>query len=117
MAVPVTAPEILCTTRSKLAATFLRANKVVQIFVGTGEDAELEANKAVSQTFVHATDDEKDRKLYDLCVSLGDEARIVVFANTKRRVDHLSNLFWNEGFGTSAIHGAPLRPLLLLCGN
>ena len=29
------------------------------MFVGTGLDAELEANKAVSQTFIHATDDEK----------------------------------------------------------
>ena len=33
---------------------------------GSEEACELSANKAVSQSFVHATDDEKDGKLYNL---------------------------------------------------
>ena len=29
----------------------------------------------------------------------------IVFTNTKRRVDHLANMLWAEGFGASAVHG------------
>ena len=30
---------------------------------------------------------------------------MIVFANTKRRIDHLSKQYWADGFGASAIHG------------
>jgi len=91
----------------KLAAAFLRDGSTTQLFVGAGADAELEANTAVTQTFVWATDDEKDKKLYDFLCTLAEKpnARVVVFANTKRRVDYLCKFFYNEGFGTCSIHG------------
>ena len=55
----------------RVAAKFLREGETTEIFVGesgdTAESAgELAANKAVTQTFVEAQDDEKDKKLYDL---------------------------------------------------
>ena len=76
-----------------------------EIFVGTGADAELEANKAVKQKFVDARDHVKDQELYKLLCSLDEGYRAVVFANTKARVDKLSQLFWDEGFATCAVHG------------
>ncbi|KOO32954.1 dead deah box [Chrysochromulina tobinii] len=57
----------------------------------------------VSQAFVHATDDEKDAKLYQSLCELEEGARVIVFANTKRRVDNLAKTF--AEFGTCAIHG------------
>ena len=52
----------------KLAASFLRHGEenVKRVFIGTSADAELEANTAVSQTFIQARDDEKDLKMYNL---------------------------------------------------
>lgn len=103
--------QTLCFTATwpkavrKLAASYLRADATITLFIGGGADAELEANRAVSQLFVHATDDEKDRKLFDFLCALPDGSRVVVFANTKRRVESLSKRFWDEGFGTCAIHG------------
>ncbi|EKX45601.1 hypothetical protein GUITHDRAFT_71226, partial [Guillardia theta CCMP2712] len=73
----------------KMAGKFLKED-LFQIFVDGGEDAELSANKAVKQRFVHATDDEKDAKLWKILVELPENARVVCFANTKRRVDYLS---------------------------
>ena len=51
---------------SRLAGQFLRADRLKTIFIGTGPDAELEANKAVSQRFIRSTDDEKDKRLMEL---------------------------------------------------
>lgn len=65
--------------------------------------AELSANKAVSQSFLEATDDEKDNKLWGLLCELQEGSRVIVFANTKRRVDNLAKTF--HEFGTCAIHG------------
>jgi superfamily II DNA/RNA helicase len=89
----------------KMAAKFLRATHTRKVFMGAGEDAELEANRAVSQLFIKATDDEKDAKLYKLLCDLPEKNRVICFANTKRRVDYLARTFWDEGFGTCAIHG------------
>jgi superfamily II DNA/RNA helicase len=89
----------------KLAATYMRKDATTTLFIGGGADCELEANTAVSQLFVHATDDEKDKKLYEFLCALEPGARVVVFANTKRRVESLSKRFYDEGFGTCAIHG------------
>lgn len=50
-------------------------------------------------------DDEKDKKLYDLLCGLEDSASVVIFANTKRRVDYVAKAFWQEGFSTVAVHG------------
>ena len=92
----------------KVAAKFLRAGETTEVFVGEPDGA-LAANKAVTQTFVEAQDDEKDKKLYDLLCGLDLAANkttsVVIFANTKRRVDFVANTFWNEGFATCAVHG------------
>jgi superfamily II DNA/RNA helicase len=89
----------------RVATTFLREGHTKEVFIGDSANGELEANKAVTQTFIQAQDDEKDKKLYELFCSLDDKASIVVFANTKRRVDFIANLFWQEGFTTCAVHG------------
>ena len=82
--------------------------EVKRVFVGTAADAELEANTAVSQAFVHATDDEKDNKLWAILCELAEGSRVVVFANTKRRVDVGAKTF--ASFGTVAIHGDKSQP-------
>ena len=81
------------------------SRELLELFLdgGEGEAAELAANKAVSQSFVHATDDEKDNKLWKLLCELKEGSRVIVFANTKRRVEKLSKDFVE--FGTCAIHG------------
>jgi superfamily II DNA/RNA helicase len=90
----------------RVAATFLREKETTEVFVGEGGiDGELEANKAVTQTFIEAQDDEKDRRLYDFLCTLDDKASVVIFANTKRRVDFIAKTFWQEGFSTCAVHG------------
>jgi superfamily II DNA/RNA helicase len=80
----------------------------VKIFLGEGgegDGAELSANKATSQRFVLATDDEKDKHLYNILTELKEGSRVIAFANTKRRVEMLSKVFWDHGFGTCAVHG------------
>ena len=70
---------------------------------GGGGEMELEANTAVSQTFIEAQDDEKDNKLWALLSDFSENSRVVVFANTKRRVDVCARTF--GAFGACAIHG------------
>ena len=41
-------------------------DQLARVFIGTSADAELEANPAVSQTFIQARDDEKDQQMYAL---------------------------------------------------
>ncbi|KAJ1492287.1 P-loop containing nucleoside triphosphate hydrolase protein [Baffinella frigidus] len=77
----------------------------IQVFIQGGEDAELEANKAVSQEFIESTDDEKDKKLWGILQGLPKDARVIIFANTKRRVDYLQKGLWEEGLSTCSIHG------------
>jgi superfamily II DNA/RNA helicase len=79
----------------------------VKIFVGggDGDGADLAANKAVSQRFILATDDEKDKHLYNILCELKEGSRVVAFANTKRRVEMLAKTFYGHGFGTCAVHG------------
>ena len=97
----------------RCATRYLRSEETVEIFIGddgsssSGDSAgELAANKAVTQTFVEAQDDEKDRKLYDLLCTLDhDKSSVVIFANTKRRVDFVTKTFWNEGFSICSVHG------------
>ena len=113
----------------KLASTYLREGEATRrLFLGNGDSgsesgsgnddsvrggdsgiraeeaaAELSANKAVSQSFLQATDDEKDQKLWTFLCELAEGSRVIVFANTKRRVDNLAKTF--HEFGTCAIHG------------
>jgi len=88
----------------KMASKFMRPDPF-HIFAQGGEDAELHANKAVSQTFIQSQDDEKDAKLWKILQDFPDTARVVIFANTKRRVDYLQKGLWDEGLGTCSIHG------------
>lgn len=100
----------------KLASTFLRAD-AQRLFIGNvSQDGELEANKAISQTFIQATDDEKERRLFDILNDLEEKKaaakagaqedyNAIVFANTKNRVDRLTRVFWDWEFGTCAVHG------------
>jgi superfamily II DNA/RNA helicase len=93
----------------RVAATFLREDQTEEVFIGGGGDAdgngELQANTSVTQTFIQAQDDEKDRKLYEFLCALDEKASVVIFANTKRRVDFIAKVFWQEGFSTCAVHG------------
>lgn len=50
---------------------------VKRVFVGGGADAELEANTSITQSFVHATDDEK----------VGGEGRRAAKEEVKRKKD------------------------------
>jgi len=108
----------------KLAASYLREGEATQkLFLGGGDAdggdgasgadggaaaaeeaaAELSANVAVSQTFMQATDDVKDNKLWQYLSEVEAGSRVIVFATTKRRVDNLAKTF--ADFGTCAIHG------------
>mmetsp|Transcript_22287 Transcript_22287/g.34009 ORF Transcript_22287/g.34009 Transcript_22287/m.34009 type:complete len:475 (+) Transcript_22287:41-1465(+) len=89
----------------RIAEKFLRKGETAEIFIGGAENGELAANKAVTQTFVEAQDDQKDKKLYDLLCGLKETSSVVIFANTKRRVDYVAKAFWDEGFSTVAVHG------------
>jgi len=90
----------------KVATKFMRGeNETIEIFLDKTADGELVANKSVKQTFIEAQDDIKDRKLYDLLCGLDEKASVVIFANTKRRVDMVAKLFWQEGFTTCSVHG------------
>lgn len=89
----------------RIAEKFLRKGETVEIFIGGAENGELAANKAVTQTFVEAQDDQKDKKLYDILCGLKETSSVVIFANTKRRVDYVAKAFWDEGFSTVAVHG------------
>ena len=89
----------------RMAAKYLREGETSEVFIGGAGDGELTANKAVTQSFIEAQDDEKDKKLYDILCGLDPQASVVIFANTKRRVDYVSKAFWDEGFATVAVHG------------
>ncbi|OEU19270.1 DEAD-domain-containing protein [Fragilariopsis cylindrus CCMP1102] len=91
----------------KVAAKFMRGEQeTIEIFIGEGTaNGELVANKSVKQTFIEAQDDMKDKILYDFLCGLDEKASVVIFANTKRRVDFVAKMFWQEGFTTCAVHG------------
>eukprot|EP00536_Pseudo-nitzschia_multiseries_P015458 jgi/Psemu1/320867/estExt_fgenesh1_pm.C_8900005 len=91
----------------KVASKFMRSEEeTMEIFLEGTANGELVANKSIKQTFVEAQDDVKDEKLYNLLCTLDfDKASVVIFANTKRRVDYVAKLFWQEGFATCAVHG------------
>ncbi|KAJ1453974.1 P-loop containing nucleoside triphosphate hydrolase protein [Pelagophyceae sp. CCMP2097] len=82
---------------------------VVSVGQETDEKGELEAgataNKSVAQAFEKLDDSEKDAALVKIIDAMGEKDRMICFTNTKRRVDYLHKALWQEGYGSSAIHG------------
>ncbi|KAK3251768.1 hypothetical protein CYMTET_38900 [Cymbomonas tetramitiformis] len=86
----------------KMAAKYLK-DAVMHINIGSTE--ELAANTAVSQVFHKLNDGEKDEQLYKVIEAMADTDKMMVFANTKRRIDNLAKTFYHYGASTCAIHG------------
>eukprot|EP00656_Telonema_subtile_P030256 TRINITY_DN33259_c0_g1_i1.p1 TRINITY_DN33259_c0_g1~~TRINITY_DN33259_c0_g1_i1.p1 ORF type:complete len:270 (-),score=98.58 TRINITY_DN33259_c0_g1_i1:113-922(-) len=81
----------------KLAGTYLKQGFV---HLNIGETDELAANKAVSQKFFRLDDSQKERQLWMIWDELVPTDKMIVFANTKRRIDNLQRTVW----GLSLIH-------------
>jgi len=86
----------------KIAANYLKKDYV---HVNVGQTEELAANTAVSQEFYKLDDDEKEDKLWRILDSLPETAKLICFANTKRRIDGLAKSFRAKGFEAAALHG------------
>jgi superfamily II DNA/RNA helicase len=86
----------------KLATKYLKKDFV---HVNVGETEDLAANKAVSQEFFKLDDDEKENKLWRILYEMGDNTKIIVFANTKNRINNLQKAVWNAGYDCVAMHG------------
>merc|ERR1719223_118010 len=86
----------------KLAKNYLKADAVR---VNVGETEELAANKAVTQTFMALGDDEKDERLWGIISKLDEAAKVMVFANTKRRIDKLHMAMRQFNWSAVAMHG------------
>merc|ERR1711988_1841708 len=87
----------------KLAAKYLKADAVN---VNVGETEDLAANKAITQTFMKSDDDEKDVKLFRYLTNLDEKAKVIIFGNTKNRINKLQKAVWeNLGWDTVAMHG------------
>ncbi|CAD7968457.1 unnamed protein product [Amoebophrya sp. A120] len=79
--------------------------KKVTYQINVGETDDLAANKAVKQEFYELSDDVKDGKLWKLLDQLKDSDKTIVFANTKRRVQKLSQDVWASGYQCSVLSG------------
>lgn len=68
---------------------------------------ELQANKNISQTVIVCENFEKDKKMFEYLNSLNDEdlSKILVFAETQKRVDRVERLLKRIGFNAQGIHG------------
>jgi len=90
----------------KLAANYLNKNAV---HVNVGETEELAANKSVTQEFFRKSDDEKENqlwKIWDGLIELGETSfKMIVFANTKRRIEHLQRQVKLAGYKCVVMHG------------
>eukprot|EP00927_Polykrikos_kofoidii_P061458 TRINITY_DN5629_c0_g1_i1.p1 TRINITY_DN5629_c0_g1~~TRINITY_DN5629_c0_g1_i1.p1 ORF type:complete len:518 (-),score=94.90 TRINITY_DN5629_c0_g1_i1:95-1648(-) len=86
----------------KLASKYLRENFV---HVNVGETEDLAANKAIRQEFHNLGDDEKDDKLLRLLYDMGDDSKVIIFANTKNRINNLQKTLWKSGYDCVAMHG------------
>ncbi|CAE8636775.1 unnamed protein product, partial [Polarella glacialis] len=89
-------------TVRKIAAAYLKKD---YIHINVGNTEELSANKAVSQEFFKHTDDEKENRLHRILDGLPETAKMIVFTNTKRRVEALSKAFRGKGYSNVALHG------------
>mmetsp|Transcript_58781 Transcript_58781/g.140108 ORF Transcript_58781/g.140108 Transcript_58781/m.140108 type:complete len:508 (-) Transcript_58781:84-1607(-) len=86
----------------KIAAKYLSEDYV---HVNVGETEDLAANKAVSQEFFEIGDDDKEEKLWRILDGMTDDAKVIVFGNTKRRVDALTKAFIGRGYAAVGLHG------------
>jgi superfamily II DNA/RNA helicase len=86
----------------KIAANYLKED---YIHVNVGETEELAANTAVAQEFFQADDDEKETKLWRILDGMSDNAKVIVFGNTKRRAEGLCKSFKARGYEAVALHG------------
>jgi len=89
----------------RLAAAYLKDDNSVHVSIGAGDEKGPTANTSVAQVFFQVTDDEKDQKLLGQLFAMGDEARVIIFTNTKRRADNLAKLCWSNGYGCCSVHG------------
>lgn len=91
----------------KIASKYLRKGYA---HVNIGATTELEANKAISQEFHKLGDDEKEHILWKiLATQLPDTAKMIVFANTKNRIDNLNKVFKGKGYECAPLHGGRLQ--------
>jgi ATP-dependent RNA helicase DDX5/DBP2 len=100
--------QVVCFTATwpksvqKMASRYLSAD-AYQLRVG--ETKELAANKSITQEFHQLTDDLKDNQLWLVLDKVDDHARVIVFANTKRRCEALCNKVVRSGYSAVSIHG------------
>jgi len=86
----------------KLASKYLKKESV---HVNVGATEELSANKAVSQEFFKLDDDEKENKLWHILYEMKEKTKIIIFGNTKNRINKLQKEVWNNGYDCIAMHG------------
>eukprot|EP00929_Paragymnodinium_shiwhaense_P117849 TRINITY_DN8921_c0_g1_i1.p1 TRINITY_DN8921_c0_g1~~TRINITY_DN8921_c0_g1_i1.p1 ORF type:complete len:518 (+),score=181.12 TRINITY_DN8921_c0_g1_i1:104-1657(+) len=86
----------------KLATKYLKSGAA---HINVGQTEELAANKAVSQQFFNLGDDEKENKLWRLLYDMGEGTKIIIFANTKNRINKLQKSCWDNGYDSVAMHG------------
>jgi superfamily II DNA/RNA helicase len=87
----------------KLAEDFLR--NYIQINIGA---LSLSANHNITQIIDVCEDNDKSRKLYDLLAEIRancKENKTIIFAETKRKVDDLTNEMRASGWPSMCIHG------------
>mmetsp|Transcript_63346 Transcript_63346/g.196560 ORF Transcript_63346/g.196560 Transcript_63346/m.196560 type:complete len:551 (-) Transcript_63346:106-1758(-) len=86
----------------KIAANYLKEDF---LHVNVGQTEELAANRSVTQEFHKRNDEEKEETLWRILDSLPDSAKLICFANTKRRIDSLAKAFSSRGYDLAAVHG------------
>eukprot|EP00658_Telonema_sp_P-2_P002949 TRINITY_DN11085_c0_g2_i4.p1 TRINITY_DN11085_c0_g2~~TRINITY_DN11085_c0_g2_i4.p1 ORF type:complete len:289 (-),score=84.62 TRINITY_DN11085_c0_g2_i4:312-1178(-) len=86
----------------KLANGYLKQGYV---HINIGETDELAANKAVSQKFYRLDDTQKEVQLWKIWDEITESDKMIVFANTKRRIDNLQKTIWGCGYNCVAMHG------------
>ena len=86
----------------KLARKYLREGAV---HINIGETTDLAANRAVVQEFHRLDDDEKEAMLWKIWDGLAPSDKMIVFANTKRRIDNLQKQVLKGGYKCAAMHG------------
>ncbi|XP_056460881.1 probable ATP-dependent RNA helicase DDX17 isoform X1 [Gadus chalcogrammus] len=91
----------------QLAEDFLR--DYVQINVGA---LELSANHNILQIVDVCTENEKDRKLFQLMEEITEEKenKTIIFVETKKRCDELTRRMRRDGWPAMCIHGDKTQP-------
>lgn len=86
----------------KLASKYLKKDAV---HINVGDTDELAANKSVTQEFFKRDDDEKENQLWRILYDMKDNTKIIIFGNTKNRINKLQKAVWNQGYDCIAMHG------------